>query len=158
MRFCARVLLFWALLPLLSLAQLTLHVNEEAPVTVAQADLAKLPRQTVKVTEHGKDATFEGVLAHDVLARPGVPFGKDLRGKALSSYVLATGRDGYAAVFSLTEFDSAFQDSGIIIADKRDGKPLDEKEGPLRFIVPHDKKPARSVRMLDRIDVVQLRK
>jgi Oxidoreductase molybdopterin binding domain len=117
-----------------------------------------MPHQTVKVKEHGKEATYEGVLVRDVLTRPGVPLGKELRGKAMSTYVLATGRDGYAVVFSLTEFDPAFQDSDILLADNRDGKGLDEKEGPLRIVVPHDKKPARSVRMLEKLDVVQLRK
>jgi hypothetical protein len=158
MPFAARLLLFTALLPVCSVAQFTVHVGDEPAVTLSQSDLAKLPRQSVKVTEHGVDANYEGVLVRDVLARPGVPLGKDLRGKALSTYVLATGRDGYAVVFSLTEFDPAFQDSDILLADKRDGKPLDEKQGPLRIIVPHDKKPARSVRMLERIDIVQLRK
>lgn len=152
-----RLLLAAALLPALSFAQLTLHIGHEPPVTISQADLDKLPQQTVKVTEHGAEATYEGVLVHDLLSRPGVPLGKELRGKALSCYVLATGKDGYAVVFSLTEFDPAFQDSNILLADKRDGKPLDEKEGPLRIVVPHDKKPARSVRMLERLDVVQIR-
>ncbi len=149
-----------ALFPLLSIscfAQLTFHIGGKAPVTLSQSDLSKMPRKMVKTAEHGTEATYEGVLLHDVLARPGVPFGKDLRGKAMSSYVLATGRDGYAVVYSLTEFDPNFQDSDIIVADTRDGKPLDTEEGPLRMVVPHDKRPARSVRMLERIDVVQLR-
>ena len=151
-------LLFIALFPILSFAQLALHVGDQPVIAISQADLAKMPRQTVKAMEHGTEATYEGVPVREVLSRPGVPLGKELRGKALSCYVLATGRDGYAVVYSLTEFDPAFQDSDILLADKRDGKPLDEKEGPLRIIVPHDKKPARSVRMLERLDVVQIRK
>lgn len=158
MRTLYRMLIFAALLPVALFAQLTLHIGDEAPVTISQEDLSKLPRHSVTMNDHGKQTTFEGVSAQDVLTRPGVPLGKELRGKALSTYVLATGRDGYAVVYSLTEFDPAFQDSDIIVADKRDGKPLDDKEGPLRMVVPHDKKPARSVRMLERIDIVQLRK
>jgi hypothetical protein len=135
-----------------------MHVlDERSAITLAPSELSKLPRHSIKANEHGREVVFEGVLMHDVLARPGVPLGKELRGKALSCYVLATGRDGYAVVFSLTEFDPAFQDSDILLADKREGKSLDQKEGPLRLVVPHDKKPARSVRMLERIDVVQLR-
>ncbi len=34
-----------------------------------------------------------------------------------------------------------------------DGKPLDEKLGPVRIIVPQDKRPARSVRMVTTIAV-----
>ncbi len=154
----SRVLLWSLLLPVLSWTQVALHIGDQPAVALSAADLAKLPRHNVKMMDHGKEVVFEGVLARDVLAKPGVPLGKELRGKALSTYVLATGRDGYAVVYSLSEFDPAFQDSEILIADKRDGKALDEKEGPLRMVVPHDKMPARSVRMLDRLDIVQLRK
>jgi DMSO/TMAO reductase YedYZ molybdopterin-dependent catalytic subunit len=45
-----------------------------------------------------------------------------------------------------------------MLADKVNGKPLPETQGPLRIVAPHDKKPARSLRMLQRIDVVSLRK
>ena len=127
-------------------------------MTITAAEMAKLPRHTVKTSDHGKDASFEGVLLFDVLQRPGIPLGKEMRGKALSTYLLATGRDGYAVVYALAELEPAIQDSEILVADQRDGKPLSDTEGPLRIVVPHDKKPARSLRMLDRIDVVQLRK
>jgi hypothetical protein len=120
--------------------------------------LAKLPRQTAVSNEHGKEVSFEGVLMHDVLAQAGVDFGKGVHGKQLSSYVLAIGTDGYEVVYSLAEFDPTVVDSGIIIADKRDGQPLAATEAPLRIVLPHDKRPTRSLRMLHEIDVVQLNK
>lgn len=118
-----------------------------------------MTRHTAAVKEHGNEATYEGVLLHDVLEKAGAPFGNQLHGRTLSTYVLATARDGYAVVYTLTEMDPGFVDSpDILIADRGNGKPLPETQGPLRIIVPHDKKPARSIRMLERLEVVQLRK
>jgi len=54
--------------------------------------------------------------------------------------------------------DAAFTDSEIVLADRAKGEPLNDTQGPLRIVVPSDKKLARSLRMLQRLDVVQLRK
>jgi DMSO/TMAO reductase YedYZ molybdopterin-dependent catalytic subunit len=54
--------------------------------------------------------------------------------------------------------DSDFQDSEVIVADTMNGKPLGEKLGPLRLVAPHDKRPARWVRMLRSIQVVNISK
>lgn len=40
----------------------------------------------------------------------------------------------------------------------RGDQPLASNEGPLRIIVPHDKHPARSLKLLQEIDLVQLKK
>jgi hypothetical protein len=72
--------------------------------------------------------------------------------------VLAEARDGYQVVYTLTELDPAFTSNKIIIADTADGKPLSETQGPFRLVVPQEKKPARSIRMLEKITVVRLRK
>jgi Oxidoreductase molybdopterin binding domain len=70
------------------------------------------------------------------------------------SYVLATAADGYRVVYSLAELDPAFLDSDVLVADQMNGAPLDEREGPLKLVAPHDKRPARWVRMLKSITVV----
>jgi DMSO/TMAO reductase YedYZ molybdopterin-dependent catalytic subunit len=101
---------------------------------------------------------YEGVLLGEVLSRAGAPVGADLRGNNVASYVLASARDGYQVLFSLAEVDPAFTGSQIIIADTIDGKPLFDYQGPLRIVAPGDKRGARSVRMLERIEVVRLRK
>jgi hypothetical protein len=134
------------------------RVNDAAPVTVSAEDLAKLPRQTALLNDHGKRISYEGVLLHDVLARGGVDFGKELRGKQLSTYIAALATDGYEVVYALAEFDPTVMDSGIIVADKRDGQPLANNEGPLRIIAPHDKRPTRCLKSLQEIDIVQLKK
>ena len=89
----------------------------------------------------------------DVLAKAGVPTGKDLRGPAMSIYVVAEASDGYRATFALAELDSAFTDRVILLADRRDGKVLSAREGPLQMIVPGEKKHARWVRQVIRLKV-----
>ncbi len=59
-------------------------------------------------------------------------------------------------VFSLAELDPAFTPNDIIVADTIDGKPLFDYQGPLRIVAPHDKRGARSIRMLQRLEVVRL--
>jgi hypothetical protein len=95
------------------------------------------------------------VPLREILKRAGAPMGS-LRGKALTTYVLARAHDGYAAVFTLGEVDTEFGNEPIIVADKRDGKPLAGNLGPLRLECPHDKAGARSVRMLESLEIVRL--
>ena len=148
--------LFFACLP--AHGQLLLHINDAPPVTLSPADFAKLPRHTAVLNDHGKPITYEGALLHDVLAQGGLDFTKPLHGAQLSSYVAALASDSYEVIFALADFDPSVVDSGIIVADKRGGQPLAANEGSLRIIVPNDKRPTRSVRMLQEIDVVQLKK
>lgn len=56
------------------------------------------------------------------------------------------------------ELDPDLGGARIIVADKRDGKPLFEYQGPFRLVIPADKEGARSVRMLERLEVASLRK
>lgn len=127
------------------------------PLTLTADDLAKMPRASVKTTSGGMETAYDGVWLHEVLKRAGVPQGAALRGKALAGYVLAEAQDGYQVVFSLAELDPAFIDNEILLADTANGKPLFGAQGRFRLVVPKDKPGARSVRMLTKLDVVQLR-
>jgi DMSO/TMAO reductase YedYZ molybdopterin-dependent catalytic subunit len=127
-------------------------------LTLAADDLAKMSRATVRTMNNGMETVYEGVWLHEVLKKAGVPQGGELRGKALASYVLAEAQDGYQVVFSLGELDPAFVDNEILLADTANGKPLFGAQGRFRLVVPKDKPGARSVRMLTKLDVVQLRK
>jgi DMSO/TMAO reductase YedYZ molybdopterin-dependent catalytic subunit len=128
------------------------------PLTLTAEDLAKMPRATARTTNNGVETVYEGVRLHEVLKKAGVPQGSELRGKALASYVLAEAQDGYQVVFSLGELDPSFIDNEILLADTANGKPLFGAQGRFRLVVPKDKPGARSVRMLTRIEVVQVRK
>jgi DMSO/TMAO reductase YedYZ molybdopterin-dependent catalytic subunit len=71
------------------------------------------------------------------------------------TYVLAEAADGYSVLCSLAELDSDFQDSEVIVADTMNGSPLREKQGPFKMVAPHDKRPARWIRMLKSLTVVR---
>lgn len=128
------------------------------PLTLTAADLRAMPRTSFQSVRNGLPTRYDGVSLHLILKAAGVPAGSDLRGKALSSYVLAVASDGYQALFSLAELDPALLGSRTFLADSADGKPLAAAQGPLRLIVPDDKSGSRSVRMLTKLEVVQGRR
>lgn len=129
------------------------------PLTLKADDLLKMPRETVSVEEQdGSKVEYEGVALREILTRAGAPLGNQLRGKALATYVLAKAHDGYQVLFALGELDSAFGNAKILVADKRDGKSLFGYQGAFRLVCPNDKAGARSVRMLETLEVVQLQK
>ena len=120
-----------------------------AEIKVTADDWSKLPRATVKAVDHqGAQVTFEGVPVREVLQLAGAPAGKQLRGKNLSLYLVAEGADGYRVLYALAELDADFTDGVILIADRKDGQALSPKEGPLRIIVPWEKREARWLRQL----------
>ena len=106
------------------------------PLALSIADLKKMPRKTVTVMNphEKKMETYEGVLLEDLLQRAGAMHGEQLRGLALSMYVVAEATDGYRVVFSLAELDSGFSESDVLVADTMDDAPLDSTIGPLRFM------------------------
>lgn len=129
------------------------------PLTLAPADLLKMPRTTITVKQpDGRGVTHEGVLVAEVLKRVGAPLGKALRGDAMATYVVASAADGYRVVFSLAELDPEFSGSEIMIVDRTNGQPLLADQGPMRLVVPKELAGARSIRMLERIEVVRLPK
>lgn len=136
---------------------ITVSGDLAAPLVLTGDDLAKMPRETVKVAgSSGTQVEYEGVLLREILVKAGAPMGKSLRGKALASYVVAKASDGYQVVFTLAELDPAFGAERILVADRRDGKPLPADQGPLRIVCAGDKEGARSVRMLNAVEFVRL--
>jgi len=140
-------------------AQLTISGDVQKPLTLSLSELRALPRKTISVNnEHaGENETYEGVALAALLKQAGVPQGIQVRGKAMAIYVLAEAADGYRVIFSLAELDTDFENSEVIVADTLDGKPLGDNFGPLRLVAPHDKRPARWVRMLQSIQVVNVK-
>ena len=114
------------------------------------ADLAKLPRREIKAkTQHGEaEAVFSGTDLREVLKLAGVKFGDEGKKANLVSYLLVEAADGYRVIFSMIELEPDFTDKIILLADRRDGKPLSKEEGSVRLIVPDEKKQARSVRQV----------
>jgi DMSO/TMAO reductase YedYZ molybdopterin-dependent catalytic subunit len=118
------------------------------------AALRKLPRKALEADEHGQRARFDGVPLADVLRAAGVPLGEKLRGGNLALYVRVGASDGYRTVYSLAELDPALHEDVVLLADRRDGRALDAKEGPFRLVAPGDRRPARWVRQVVAIDVL----
>jgi len=129
------------------------------PVTLTAADLAAMTHESATVmAEDGTKSTYDGVPLRDLLSKAGAPFGKQLHGKNMTAYVLATARDGYQVVFTLAELDPAFGNEHILVADKHEGKPIPAPLGPLRIVWVNDKAGARSLRMLETLEVARVRK
>jgi DMSO/TMAO reductase YedYZ molybdopterin-dependent catalytic subunit len=116
--------------------------------------LAAMPHEEVSASAHDEAASqWRGVKLEDVLARAGVPLDKPLRGRALASFVRVTAADQYQVVFGLADLDPTLGHTQVLLVNTRDGKPLD-KDGPVRLLVPGDKRPARWVRNVISIEVV----
>jgi len=112
-------------------------------------DLVALPRREVRARDHdGTEATFTGVALVDLLRLAGVPLGTELRGGNMALYLLIDAADDYRVVFALPELDPAFTERVVLLADHRDGQPLAAAEGPLRLVVPDEKRHARWVRQV----------
>jgi DMSO/TMAO reductase YedYZ molybdopterin-dependent catalytic subunit len=145
-------------------AQATATVTEpridgevSTPLVLSVADLKKMPRKTLSIVNphDNKTETYEGVLLEELLKRAGVAQGEKLRGALMATYLIAEAEDGYRVVFSLAELDSGILDADVIVADTMNGESLAPKQGPFRVGAPHEKRPARWVRMLKSITVVR---
>lgn len=114
-----------------------------------RADMDKWPQQSVKVrAQGGQSITYSGVSLENVIKAAGFNFRDNLHGHLMTMYLLVEAADEYRAVFALPEFDSNYTDHVILVATKRDGKPLSPEEGPFRIIVPDEKRQARWVRQV----------
>ena len=123
--------------------QLTIQTESGKQTVLSRSDIESMPH--VKVTTHGSgsSATFEGVALRAVLEKAGVEFGHSMRGKLLASCLLVEAADGYRAVIALPELDPDFTDKQVVLAYLQDGRPLDEKSGPYRIVIPEEKRMAR---------------
>jgi hypothetical protein len=136
--------------------QLTVQIEDGKPTVLKRTDLEALPHVKVTTTASGASATFEGVALEAVLEKAGVEFGQTLKGKRLASYLLVEAADSYRVVIALPELDPDFTDKQFVLAFLKDGKPLDEKEGPYRIVIPDEKRMARWVRQVTTLKIVDV--
>ena len=135
--------------------QIAVQIDSDAPVHVVASDISGMPHQKISVDVHGKTVSYEGVPLRLVLEKAGMVFGDSMHSKRIFSYLLVEAADGYRVVFALPELDPAFTDRVILLADRADGHPLDNKEGPFHIVVPGEKRMARWVRQVTSLKVVQ---
>jgi DMSO/TMAO reductase YedYZ molybdopterin-dependent catalytic subunit len=130
-------------------ALLRIEGESARPLTLSRAAFAQLPRTVVQVRDRdGTVSAYAGVLMRDILALASVPLGEHLRGDRLALYVVVEASDKYRVVFALPEFDAAFTERLVVLADRRDEQPLPAAEGPLRLVIPDEQHRARWVRQV----------
>jgi molybdate/tungstate transport system substrate-binding protein len=102
------------------------------PYTLTDSVAATLPPRQA--------AGYDGVALRDVVARARPTSGTSVSGVAA---------DGYRVVFTMAEVDTA----SVLVATRKDGQPLPEREGHFRLIVPGDPRPVRWLKQLTTITV-----
>jgi hypothetical protein len=97
-------------------------------------------------------ADYVELFMRTYIAMVNAPIGKELHKGGFTSYLIASGSDGYSVVLSLAEVDPSFRGGQVLVADGSNGQPL-AKSGPFQLIVSEDKRPARWVRNLSSISL-----
>lgn len=129
----------------------------KTPLNLSLSEIKSLPATKVQAKNHnGATVTYEGVSLAELLHRAGVPQGEALHRDALRLCVLVKAADGYQALFALAELDPATTDKIVLLAYSGDGAALDATAGPLRLIVPEEKRQARWVRQVTELEVVRV--
>jgi hypothetical protein len=131
-------------------------ISPDKTLALSAGDLQQIPHTELTATDphENKQHRYSGILVRDLLAKVGVPMGEKLRGRALQLAVVFHSKDGYGTLFALAEFDDAFSDRQLLLADSEDGGPLPEGAAPLRLIAPGDKRAARWARMVTSIEII----
>ncbi len=126
------------------------------PLTLTVADLAALPQSDVHVaylTGHGpEEATYSGVALWSLLEKAG--FGEAFNDKKtkLSHVLIFTASDGYQIALSYGELEPNLEGKSAIIALKRNGQPIDDKD-IFRLALPGDKHGARNMHLITHIEL-----
>ncbi|WP_374370968.1 molybdopterin-dependent oxidoreductase [Dongia sp.] len=119
--------------------------NVTTALRLSRAEFEALPRTAIAAKDKSGDShEYEGVDLAVLLEMAGVPLKEAFKGEHAAKYLQAKAADGYIAVFALPEFDH--QD--FIVADKQDGTPLPDGQGPLQIVAPEDRHQSRWVREL----------
>ena len=121
--------------------QFSLSGAVQTPGTYTLSTLQALPATTETVTYLAGGvqvtAAFTGVSIWTLLTAAGIVTDPAIKNDVLNYYLLATGSDGYEAIFSLGELDPMFGGTGApdLIAYEVDGGPLGP-DGFARVVVP----------------------
>ena len=109
------------------------------PTTLDRQALEKMPQTQVQVGSRA----YTGVSLWTLLNTIGIVRDASRHNPLVSMYVLAIGRDGYRAVFSLAELDPDLGAQVVLVAHRVDGDPISQPGGgPARLITPDDRKPS----------------
>ena len=147
-------LVAWLALAAPAAAQTVRLTGPQGTQELDAAALSAMPHISATMNDHGTMVTYEGVPLRALATLAGAPEGEKLRGPALATFVRVTASDGYKVVLSLGEIDATLGAGTVILADRQDGKPLNDKQGPFRLVVDGDQRPARSARSVTTVEIV----
>jgi DMSO/TMAO reductase YedYZ molybdopterin-dependent catalytic subunit len=139
--------------------QFSLSGAVQTPGLYTLSSLEALPATTETVTYLAAGtpvtAAFTGVSIWTLLTDAGIVTNPAIKNDILNYYVLATGSDGYEAIFSLGELDPMFGGTGApdLIAYDENGVPLGA-DGFARVVVPGDDFGGRYVSNLVSLQVI----
>jgi len=119
---------------------------------VARGRLA--PATASAVDPDKTTATYAGFRLADVLHDAGAGVGEAVRGPLARAYVIVRAADGYSAVYSLAETQTAEAHCAPLVANARNGATLAPGTGPWRIVAPCDATRARWVRGVVSLTIV----
>jgi hypothetical protein len=137
---------------------LTIRGLDGKSVEFHPEDLAALPHKAISVfNSHNKaNEKYSGVPLSDLLSKAGLPQGEAVKGKLFLTGVVATGTDHYSVLYALAEVDPSIHTGDVIVADSMDGQKLG-KDGAFKMVSTEERRPARWVRNLTEISVVEVK-
>jgi hypothetical protein len=138
--------------------QLTLRGLDGKTVSLTAEEISALPHKTISVfNSHTKaNEAYSGVALADLLTKVGVPRGEEVKGKLFMTAVIAEGTDHYSVLYALAEVDPSIHTGDVIVADAVDGQKLG-KEGAFKMVSTEERRPARWVRNLAEISVIEVK-
>jgi hypothetical protein len=138
--------------------QLILRGLDGKTVSLTPEAVAALPHKTVSVfNSHTKaNESYSGVALADLLAKIGVPHGEEVKGKLFMTAVIAEGTDKYSVLYALAEVDPSIHTGDVIVADSVDGQKLG-KDGAFKMVSTEERRPARWVRNLTEISIIEVK-
>jgi len=126
------------------------------PLSLTLPDLRAMPATEPRWERDGQSHTARGADLMALVERAGLKEDRAVKNQSLRFAVVARGRDGYQAVFSLGEISPMLGGKGAVVAYEQDGAPLPERDGALTLVAAGDQAPSRWVRDLVEVSVVNL--
>jgi molybdate transport system substrate-binding protein len=128
------------------------------PREFTYADLMQLPAETISVSfQAGQgvtNATFTGTSLLNLFdAAGGAVLPNDGNNAKLRVSVMVTGADGYQVLFGWGDLDPDYGAAPILLAYLQDGRPMGDKQGMARLVVPGDKRGGRYVSTVKSIEL-----
>jgi len=134
-------------------AAIELTGGATSPIALTPELLAGLPQieqdVTFQTSKGPSSGRYKGVLLWEVLKANKALEGLQRNGELQKTF-LVTAKDDYKIAFSVGEIHPDFGNTPLMIATEVDGKPI---EGGPRIIVPGDKRVARAVQEIVKIEI-----